>query len=81
MDARPFDTIHDILPCLSLTQSLLKGRNAPEAPEARSGTQAYETVGNRPVTILEPYLSSSPVFQFWVVSWRRGIDKGETDGD
>ena len=27
--ARPFDTIHDILRCLSLAQSLLKGRNAP----------------------------------------------------
>ena len=29
MDARPFDTIRDILRCLSLVQSLLKGRNAP----------------------------------------------------
>ena len=29
MDARPFDTIHDILRCLSLAQSLHKGRNAP----------------------------------------------------
>ena len=29
MDARPFDTINDILRCLSLAQSLLKGRNAP----------------------------------------------------
>ena len=29
MDARPFDTIHDILRCLSVAQSLLKGRNAP----------------------------------------------------
>ena len=28
-DARPFDTIHDILRCLCLIQSLLKGRNAP----------------------------------------------------
>ena len=27
--ARPFDTIHDILRCLSLAQSILKGRNAP----------------------------------------------------
>ena len=29
MDARLFDTIHEILRCLSLAQSLLKGRNAP----------------------------------------------------
>ena len=29
MDARPFDPIHDVLRCLSLVQSLLKGRNAP----------------------------------------------------
>ena len=29
MDARPFDTIHDILRRLSLVQYLLKGRNAP----------------------------------------------------
>ena len=28
-DARPFDTINDILRCLSLVQSLLKGRNPP----------------------------------------------------
>ena len=28
MDARPFDTIHDILECLSLIQSLLEGQNA-----------------------------------------------------
>ena len=28
-DGRPFDTIHDILRCLSRVQSLLKGRNAP----------------------------------------------------
>ena len=28
-DARPFDTIQDILRCLSLVQPLLKGRNAP----------------------------------------------------
>ena len=27
--ARPFDTIHDILQCLSLVQSGLKDRNAP----------------------------------------------------
>ena len=27
--ARPFDTNHNILRCLSLAQSLLKGRNAP----------------------------------------------------
>ena len=27
--ARPFDTIHDILQCLSLVQSLLKDQNAP----------------------------------------------------
>ena len=43
-DARPFDTIHDILQCLSLVQSFLKGRNAPT-----SGTISYETVGNRRV--------------------------------
>ena len=29
MDARPFDTINDILRCPSLVQSLLKGRNVP----------------------------------------------------
>ena len=29
MDGRPFDTINDILRCLSLVQSLLKSRNAP----------------------------------------------------
>ena len=29
MDARPFDTFHDILRCLSLVKSLFKGRNAP----------------------------------------------------
>ena len=29
MDALPFDTIHDILRCLSLMQSLLKDRNGP----------------------------------------------------
>ena len=29
MDARPFDTINDILRGLSLAQSLLKRRNAP----------------------------------------------------
>ena len=29
IDARPFDTIHDILRCLSLAQSLRKGQNAP----------------------------------------------------
>ena len=29
MDARPFDTIHDILRCLCLVQSLLEARNAP----------------------------------------------------
>ena len=29
MDAPNFDTVHDILRCLSLVQSLLKGRNAP----------------------------------------------------
>ena len=29
MDARPFDTIHDVLWCLSLVQSLFKDRNAP----------------------------------------------------
>ena len=27
--ARPFDTIHDVLPSLSLVQSLRNGRNAP----------------------------------------------------
>ena len=27
--ARPFDSIHDILRCVSLVQSLQKGRNAP----------------------------------------------------
>ena len=29
MDARPFDAIHDIVRCLSIVKSLLKGRNAP----------------------------------------------------
>ena len=29
MDARPFETIKDILRCLNLVQSLYKGRNAP----------------------------------------------------
>ena len=29
MDARPFDTINDILRCLSLVQSLYEDRNAP----------------------------------------------------
>ena len=29
MDARPFDTIHDIIQCLSLVQSLLEDRNVP----------------------------------------------------
>ena len=29
MDARTFKTIHNILRCLSLVQSLLEGRNAP----------------------------------------------------
>ena len=50
MDARPFDTIHDILSCLSLVQSLFKGRNA----QAR--INAYETVGNQGVKII--YLPS-----------------------
>ena len=29
MDTRIFDAIHDIVQCLSLVQSLLKGQNAP----------------------------------------------------
>ena len=29
MDTRPFDTIHDILRCISLVQSLFEDRNAP----------------------------------------------------
>ena len=32
MDTRNFDTIHDMLRCLDLVQSLLKGQNAPIWP-------------------------------------------------
>ena len=44
-DARPIDTIHDILRCLSLVQSVLKGR------KAQAVTNAYETVRNRRVKL------------------------------
>ena len=50
IDARPFDTIHDILRCLSLVQFLLEDRNAPiwrkrEPTHIRlSGSRASQTI-------------------------------------
>ena len=47
IDARRFDSIHDILRSISLTQSLLKGRNTPIWRQQETNT--YDTARNRRV--------------------------------
>ena len=39
MDAQNFETIHDILRCFSLVQSLLKGRNTPIRRNGNQGVK------------------------------------------
>ena len=42
ISARLFDTLHDILRCLGLVQSLLKGQNAPIWHSVNRGVNAFQ---------------------------------------
>ena len=71
-DARPFDTIHDILRCLSLVQSLIKCRNASIY---RNQCVWDSRTGRLMAVILNP--DSDLLFHFqksrWVLRWSNSV--------